>query len=101
MEFVREVVVTGLGTDVEISGRLADGPVNATLEVMTQFAAAMTENDVGARAAVATSASRDAENGTAVMDRLAEIIGVQPEIITGDREAVLSFAGATSGIGTT
>jgi exopolyphosphatase/guanosine-5'-triphosphate,3'-diphosphate pyrophosphatase len=46
--------------------------------------------------AVATSASRDAANGDAFLDRL-EAAGVRPEIITGEREAQLTFVGATHG----
>ena len=44
---------------------------------------------------VATSATRDAANAQEFTDRVLEILGVAPEVITGDEEAWLSFTGAT------
>jgi len=43
----------------------------------------------------ATSASRDARNGEEFLSLLREKTGAEPEIITGEEEAVLSFLGAT------
>lgn len=44
---------------------------------------------------VATSASRDAENSEEFVSGVRDILGVEPEVITGDQEAQLSFDGAT------
>jgi exopolyphosphatase/guanosine-5'-triphosphate,3'-diphosphate pyrophosphatase len=44
---------------------------------------------------VATSASRDAENRDDFVRGVMDILGVEPEVITGDEEAALSFTGAT------
>ncbi|MDX6343044.1 MAG: exopolyphosphatase / guanosine-5-triphosphate,3-diphosphate pyrophosphatase, partial [Trebonia sp.] len=44
---------------------------------------------------VATSATRDAANSQEFTDRVRDILGVPPEVITGDEEAALSFTGAT------
>ncbi len=43
----------------------------------------------------ATSASRDARNGEDFLNLLRRMTGVEPEIISGEEEAVLSFLGAT------
>ena len=43
----------------------------------------------------ATSASRDARNGESFLRLLRDRTGVDPEIISGEEEAVLSFMGAT------
>ena len=43
----------------------------------------------------ATSASRDARNGESFLQVLRNRTGVEPEIISGEEEAVLSFMGAT------
>lgn len=45
---------------------------------------------------VATSATRDAANRDVFVEGVREILGVEPEVITGEEEAALSFAGATS-----
>lgn len=44
---------------------------------------------------VATSASRDAENRDEFVRGVLGILGVEPEVITGDQEAAFSFTGAT------
>jgi exopolyphosphatase/guanosine-5'-triphosphate,3'-diphosphate pyrophosphatase len=44
----------------------------------------------------ATSATRDAENRALFIDGVREILGVEPEVISGEEEARLSFAGAVS-----
>jgi exopolyphosphatase/guanosine-5'-triphosphate,3'-diphosphate pyrophosphatase len=44
---------------------------------------------------VATSATRDAENSQEFTDRVVDVLGVAPEVISGDAEARLSFTGAT------
>jgi exopolyphosphatase/guanosine-5'-triphosphate,3'-diphosphate pyrophosphatase len=43
----------------------------------------------------ATSATRDAANRAEFVAGVREILGVDPEVITGQQEAALSFAGAT------
>jgi len=45
---------------------------------------------------VATSASRDAENREDFVRGVTGILGVEPEVITGDQEAQFSFTGATA-----
>ena len=45
---------------------------------------------------VATSATRDARNRRDFVDGIRELLGVEPEVISGDEEAALSFAGASS-----
>jgi exopolyphosphatase/guanosine-5'-triphosphate,3'-diphosphate pyrophosphatase len=49
-------------------------------------------------AAVATSATRDAANASELLDGVEARIGVRPDVISGDEEAALSFAGATATI---
>jgi exopolyphosphatase/guanosine-5'-triphosphate,3'-diphosphate pyrophosphatase len=44
---------------------------------------------------VATSASRDAENREEFVRGVVDILGVEPEVISGDQEAEFSFTGAT------
>ncbi len=48
---------------------------------------------------VATSATRDASNAADFTGLVREVLGVAPEVITGDEEARLSFTGATAELG--
>jgi len=48
---------------------------------------------------VATSATRDAENSQEFTSRVKEVLGIAPEVVSGDEEARLSFAGATGELG--
>lgn len=96
-EVVRDGEVTGLGTGVDATGRFDPERVAVTLEVMDRFGQLIRLNDVTATMAVATSATRDAENGPDFAEAVAARIGVMPEIISGEREAGLAFAGATHG----
>jgi exopolyphosphatase/guanosine-5'-triphosphate,3'-diphosphate pyrophosphatase len=79
---------------------MGETAVGATVECLEGFAATIGSLGADRIGAVATSASRDAENGTEVMERIAGILGVVPEIVTGEREARLAFGGATADRGT-
>lgn len=97
-EFARLVEVTGLGKGVDATGRLAEDAVDRTVEVLSGFGKMMSELEVAVRRAVATSASRDASNTDMFVERAAAALGVRPDIISGDEEAALAFAGATAGL---
>ena len=47
---------------------------------------------------VATSATRDAANAAEFRAMVVPTLGVAPEVVTGDEEARLSFAGAVRGL---
>ncbi len=47
---------------------------------------------------MATSAARDATNAEAFMSAATDAVGVRPEILSGDEEGRVSFAGATAGL---
>ncbi len=96
VQLVRETAVTALGRGVDATGRFRDDTVAATLDVMCSYADMIADAGATRVGAVATSASRDAENGAELMDAIDEILGVAPDIIAGDREAELAFTGATA-----
>ena len=52
-------------------------------------------HDVGEIRFCATSAARDAENSEEFLAGVRERVGVPPEVLDGDEEARVSFAGAT------
>ena len=95
----RRVVVTGLGAGVDAAGRLGAAGVTRTLEVLASYAAAARSAGAARVRAVATSAVRGAADRDRFLDRAADAVGVRPEVIDGEEEAVLSFLGAAGGVG--
>jgi exopolyphosphatase/guanosine-5'-triphosphate,3'-diphosphate pyrophosphatase len=87
--------ITHLGEGLTATGRLSDAAMQRVATVIASYAQIIAELGVGSVTALATSASRDAENGDDFLALLAEH-GIVPEIIPGEREARLSFAGAAS-----
>jgi exopolyphosphatase/guanosine-5'-triphosphate,3'-diphosphate pyrophosphatase len=101
VEVHRETVVTGLGSDVDGTGRFASNRIDATVAVLERYGAVMDSAGVQRRRAVATSATRDADDGPQFVARAERALGVRPEIISGDEEAKLAFLGATAEIQST
>jgi exopolyphosphatase/guanosine-5'-triphosphate,3'-diphosphate pyrophosphatase len=89
--------VTGLGRGVDATGQLSQEAIDRTLLALSEFGGRMVEFGVERRRAVATSASRDASNREGFFDLAELALGVRPELISGDEEAELAFAGATTG----
>ncbi len=92
----REMRITRLGEGVDAAGSLAPEAIERTLEVLRRYRAAMDAHAVSLVRVAATSAVRDADNAGEFMARVAEITGVRPEVLSGDEEGRLSFAGATA-----
>lgn len=94
----RESVVVGLGTGVDTAGRFDPEAVARALASIERFGHLLDASGVVRRRAVATSASRDAADSGEVLARMAGVLGVEPEVVTGAEEAALSFLGATTGL---
>jgi exopolyphosphatase/guanosine-5'-triphosphate,3'-diphosphate pyrophosphatase len=94
----RRVVITTLGQGVDRTGRFADDVVARTVEVLAAYGAAIRAWDVAVVDAVATSATRDAENRDTFLDRAELALGFRPRVISGEEEAALSFAGTRAGV---
>ncbi len=95
-ERAREVSVTALGSGIDRTGRFNQERATATLEVLGRYGETMDRLGVERRRAVATSATRDAEDGAAFIMKAARVLGVVPEVISGTEEAALSYLGATA-----
>ncbi len=91
----RRMTIVRLGEGVDRTGRLAPQALERTFAACREYAEAIERLDVRRLRFVATSASRDAENRAEFTRGVQRILGVEPEVITGDREAEFSFAGAT------
>jgi len=95
VEVGRSTDITQLGEGLTASGRLSDEAIERVVAVVRGYVATMEELEVEHYSALATSASRDAANGGEFARRL-EAEGVPLQIISGAREAELSFLGATA-----
>jgi len=91
----RRMEIVRLGQGVDRTGRIAPEAMKRTLEATGRYAAVC--RDLGAERVrfVATSASRDASNAAEFVAGVRDVMGVEPEVVTGAEEAALSFAGAT------
>lgn len=89
--------VTGLGRGVDRSGRLAPDSIARTTRVLQSYGRRIRETGVEAARAVATSAARDATNQDELVEATRRALGFRPDIIGGEEEARLVFAGATEG----
>src|SRR5690606_35705059 len=95
-DVVRTLEVVRLGQGVDRTGRFDDEALARTLEVTRLYADLCREHGVERMRFVATSATRDATNRDEFISSVRDILGIEPEVITGTEEAELSFLGAAS-----
>jgi exopolyphosphatase/guanosine-5'-triphosphate,3'-diphosphate pyrophosphatase len=96
-EDLRRSVVTRLGEGVDATGRLGDRAQGRVLDVLAGFRADIAARQCERAAAAMTSAVRDADNGPEFSRRVADALGFEPRILSGDDEARLTYDGATAG----
>ncbi len=91
----RRMTIVRLGQGVDRTGRLAPEALERTFAACREYAAVIKEHGAERVRFVATSASRDAENRDEFVHGVMDILGVEPEVISGDEEAEFSYTGAT------
>ena len=94
----RRMRITRLGQGVNAARWLAPEAIERTLTVLREYRAVFEALGVDRVRATATSAARDAENRDDFFGPATEVLGVRPELLSGEDEARLSFSGATSGL---
>lgn len=92
----RRNTITRLGQGVGATGRLADEAVDRTLACLRDYRGALGRHGVSRLRVAATSAARDAGNRDEFFDAVEDLVGVRPELLSGDEEGRLAFIGATS-----
>lgn len=92
--------ITRLGRGVDAHGRLASDAIERAMRALTDVVARARAHGVRDERirAVGTSAMRDASNRDELVDRAARELGIVLEVIPGEREAALTFAGALPGV---
>jgi exopolyphosphatase/guanosine-5'-triphosphate,3'-diphosphate pyrophosphatase len=91
----REMRIVRLGEGVDRTGVLSPAALGRTREALEHYAALVRSLDCAGVRMVATSATRDAANRQDFVDLVSGVLGVEPEVVSGDEEAALSFDGAT------
>jgi exopolyphosphatase/guanosine-5'-triphosphate,3'-diphosphate pyrophosphatase len=92
----RRMEIVRLGQGVDATGRLAPAALARTLRALRSYAEIVAAAGASAVRMVATSATRDAVNAADFVAGVREVLGVDPEVLSGDEEARLSFTGATT-----
>jgi exopolyphosphatase / guanosine-5'-triphosphate,3'-diphosphate pyrophosphatase len=92
MEIVR------LGQGVDKTGRLHPDALERTERALRAYKEMMDRAGVERTRMVATSAIRDARNADRFREMVVGVLGQEPEVVSGDEEARLSFMGAVRGL---
>ncbi|WP_284578539.1 Ppx/GppA phosphatase family protein [Streptomyces sp. 2P-4] len=95
VELDRRMTIVRLGQGVDRTGRLAPEALERTFAACREYAGVIKELGAERIRFVATSASRDAENRDEFTAGVRDILGVEPEVVSGEQEAEFSFTGAT------
>ena len=97
---VRRNAITRLGQGVDAGGHLASDAIARVVTVLEDYATVLAENGVAPDRIrmTATSAARDAGNREEFFAAAEAVIGVRPELLSGDEEARLSWLGATTAL---
>jgi exopolyphosphatase / guanosine-5'-triphosphate,3'-diphosphate pyrophosphatase len=83
---------TRLGRSVSSAGRLDDESMDRTVAALRTFKEIAAGYQVGALRTIANCAVREARNGPEFCRRVREQVGLEVEVISGEREARLAFA---------
>ena len=94
----RRTQITRLGQGVDQTRRLDPDAIERTIGVLGEYQEAIAAVDATRVRVAATSASRDATNRADFFDPVETLLGVRPELLSGEEEARLEFAGATAGL---
>lgn len=94
-EVSRDMEIVRLGQGVDKTGEFHPDAIKRTLAAVEKFAVEIARLGVNKIRFCATSATRDARNRDLFIEGVMARLGIAPEVISGDEEARLSFAGAT------
>jgi exopolyphosphatase/guanosine-5'-triphosphate,3'-diphosphate pyrophosphatase len=97
-ELARDMVITRIGSGVDRTGRIDDAALERTVRVLERYCRRARALHATSIRVAATSAVRDASNRAELESAVRKNAGSDLEVISGEREAGLSFRGATEGL---
>lgn len=92
----RRSTVTRLGRGVDLSGHLASEAIEDVCAAIGNYIGILEELGAETVDAIATSAVRDADNGSAFIAELRERFALSARVLHGEEEARATYLGATS-----
>jgi exopolyphosphatase/guanosine-5'-triphosphate,3'-diphosphate pyrophosphatase len=95
-EVERQSRVTRLGRGVDLTGQLSAEAIEAACSAIADYVAICRKADVENVDSIATSAVRDATNGSAFVAELRERFALSARVLDGEEEARLTYLGATA-----
>ena len=95
VDIERRMEIVRLGQGVDRTREFAAEALDRTLGACREFARLIRASRSERVRFVATSATRDARNRNDFIEGVRAALGVDPEVLSGNEEAALSFAGAT------
>lgn len=96
----RRMTITRLGQGVDADRRLDPKALQRTLATIADYVATCGELQVTRLRVTGTSAVRDATNRQEFFSGVRALTGTEPELLTGEEEAVATFLGAVSDLDT-
>jgi len=97
-EFARDMVITRIGEGVDRTGRIDPEALARTVDVLERYCRRARALHAERIRVSATAAVREASNRDELEASVRAHAGSELEVITGEREAALSFLGATHGL---
>lgn len=94
-EVFRTMEIVRLGQGVDHNKAFHPDAIERTLKAVAHFSNEIARRGVSKIRFCATSATRDASNRDLFIDGVKQLLGIKPEVISGEEEAALSFFGAT------
>jgi exopolyphosphatase/guanosine-5'-triphosphate,3'-diphosphate pyrophosphatase len=94
-EITRCMIIVRLGEGVDATGKFSDAALTRVFAACDEYAELIKTHEVEEIRFIATSASRDVSNREVFAKGVKDRLGCELEVISGETEAELSFAGAT------
>ncbi|MGK2949318.1 MAG: Ppx/GppA phosphatase family protein [Acidimicrobiales bacterium] len=92
----RRMTITRLGRGVGSTGRLDPEAIERTVAALEEYKASIDHHGATELRITATSAARDAANAEDFFTAAEAAVGARPDLLSGEEEGALSFAGATA-----
>ncbi|SRR5690554_213739 len=98
-DLARRTVITGLGRGMHHTGRLSPEGRRDTIAALRDYRRELERAEVEVVRAVITAVGRSISDIQPFLAEAGDALGTQPEVISGDEEARLSYRGAVSELG--